>query len=323
MEKIALNEVLTPTININTDITYVNTSVEDELFLTDTVNQLHYNISGTLQAYYTTTRMENNILTTYNYGNLPFAATPKSNPFLPTPTRTVRIGGDFCILVQYYYMGPLYDEDIVDFDKTSPKQLFFSKHFATEEALKAWKAQKRAELGESFIEFYDLNDYDQSSIYDYNYDEENNIITFNLNLTFDNLGYFHDHAATGGEHYIKVDILDNIYSNANIYDTTLRFWDIPVTGKNYYSVTDHVSIVSPTYSWGENNFSINTPLYCQAKEGWYGKGSCGINLNNNDIVKVNGIMFNEDNIDNSGEGIQFYHRTEDNALLPFDIFYVS
>ena len=323
MEKIAINEVLTPSININTDIVYANTSVEDELFITDSVNQLHYNISGILQAYYTTTKTEDDITTIYNYGNLPFV-TPKDNIFLPTPARTVRIGGDFCILVQYYYIGPLYNRDKVDFAEFTPKLLFYSKSFAPEdeEAFEAWKRQKKEEFGES-MEFYALNNSDQSNIYNYNYDEENNIIIFNLDLTLDNLGYFPDYAATGGEHYIKIDILDNIYSNANTYDTTLKFWKVPITGQNYYSATDHISVVSPTYSWGENNFSVNTPLYCQAKEGWYSKGSCGINLNNNDIIKVNGIMFNEDNIDNSGEGIQFYHSSEDSALLPFDIFYGS
>jgi hypothetical protein len=48
MEKIAINEVLTPSININKNITYANTSIEDELFITDRVHQIHYNISGTL-----------------------------------------------------------------------------------------------------------------------------------------------------------------------------------------------------------------------------------------------------------------------------------
>jgi hypothetical protein len=104
--------------------------------------------------------MENNIITTYKYGNLPMVTSPKNNTFLPTPTRTIHIGGDFCILVQYYYMGPIYEENVIDFEETSPKQLFYSKHFNTTEAFEAWKDQKLTELGESYIQFYDLNDYD-------------------------------------------------------------------------------------------------------------------------------------------------------------------
>jgi hypothetical protein len=38
MARISLTEVLTPEINIDTNIVYANTSLEEELFITDSVN---------------------------------------------------------------------------------------------------------------------------------------------------------------------------------------------------------------------------------------------------------------------------------------------
>ena len=160
MEKAVLDEVLTPSINISTDITYLNTSVEDELFITDSIHQLHYNVSGTLQAYYTTMKAENNTIITYNYGNLPFTKNPSESE--------KNIGGDFCIFIRYCYVGILYDEDKVDCEEFNPKLLFYSKRFNSEEDLNAWQEQKKEELGELSIDFYDLNDQTQSSIYNYN-----------------------------------------------------------------------------------------------------------------------------------------------------------
>jgi hypothetical protein len=51
----------------------------------------------------------------------------------------VHVGGDFCILVQYYYLGPVYEEEQIDFVETDNKQLFYAKGFRSENAFNLWK----------------------------------------------------------------------------------------------------------------------------------------------------------------------------------------
>lgn len=71
----------------------------------------------------------------------------------------------------------------------------------------------------------------------------------------------------------------------------------------------------------KNKILTYVPIECGMGDGWYNNNSSGINLNNNDIVKVNGIFFNEDQINNIGEGIHFYHPNANPNLSNFDIFY--
>lgn len=70
----------------------------------------------------------------------------------------------------------------------------------------------------------------------------------------------------------------------------------------------------------DSQFQLGQPVELKFSESGYTTSQhYGLNLNNNDIVKVNGLYFNEDSINHPNEGIHFY--SSKNQKGAFDVLY--
>lgn len=94
-------------------------------------------------------------------------------------------------------------------------------------------------------------------------------------------------------------------------------------GDYFMDVESHSANIemNPVFDWSRTDFKFNvTPIVPEDK--FMTKQECGLNMNNSDIGKVNGIFFN-DSSDDSSEGINFYRdgKTWDSLYAKFGTIY--
>lgn len=261
--------------------------------------------------------------------------------------------------IQYEYKSPE-DESIINADFLSPSTLEDSDKAKIENENKAKQffltfiSNKLYQAGSEKIKLI----YEDETIYDENGKIKKECYDENGNLIYDIIEKWAIRYKVNKEDGISLynnTILLNELPSDNI-DNTIQFIgefsfvktidqknDSPfetefgllstLKDKIYYVNSSGISgIYSPIYTTvskktertlelEKNKILTYVPIECGMGDGWYNNNSSGINLNNNDIVKVNGIFFNEDQINNIGEGIHFYHPNANPNLSNFDIFY--
>ena len=175
------------------------------------------------------------------------------------------------------------------------------------------------ETGENGVEIVGINEYDDYLLRYYTKDANNNyILTQQGNPTYmsylpekfnnEELWFYYKYSYT----------LNNL---TNSFDKEFGILaSLAVEG--YDTVTSSITKQAERImELTKPKIMTYSPISCEMKDGWYNNNSSGINLNNNDIVKVNGLFFNEDAINNIGEGIQFYNYNNIRDKHNFDILY--